>query len=63
MSCQICGRIMSVIEKDNDFSDSDISMYKNSCSCEIDGPFQQYDDEGNPLPVDNSNIIATKTLS
>lgn len=60
VSCQICGRILAISEKD-DFSDSEISMYENSCSCEIDGPFPQYDDEGDLLPPDTSNIIAVKT--
>lgn len=62
VSCQICGRIMAIAEKD-DFKDEDISIYEESSACEMDGPFQQYDDEGNPIPLDFSNIIAVKTLT
>lgn len=50
-----------MMAENNDFSDNDINNYENSCSCEVDGPFQQFDDQGNPLPMDYSNIIAAKT--
>jgi hypothetical protein len=62
VSCQICGRIIAVAEKDN-FSADDINMYQNQSSCEVDGPFQQYDGDGNPLPLDTSNIVVSKTAS
>jgi hypothetical protein len=61
ITCQTCGRTISIIEKDS-ISQDDIDNYSTSSSCEVDGPFQQYDDDGNPLPMDYSNIVATKTL-
>ena len=62
ITCQICGRTISTIEK-CDISQDDIDTYSNNSSCQVDGPFQQYDDDGNPLPMDYSNIVATKTLT
>ena len=35
------------------------NVYGQSTSCNTDGPFQTYDDDGNPLPMDYSNIVAT----
>lgn len=61
VTCRICGKILSEVEKDS-ISDIDIDSYEASSSCETDGPFQEYDEEGLPLPMDNSNIIAVKTL-
>lgn len=62
ITCQICGRMISSIEK-CDISQDDINNYSTNSTCEVDGPFQQYDDEGNPIPVDYSNIVATKILT
>lgn len=60
-TCKICGRTIAVMEKDS-ISQDDMDLYQQTCSCEVDGPFQEYDDEGNPLPMDNSNIVVVKTL-
>lgn len=60
VSCKDCGRIILLAEKD-DFQDDEIQNYENSCSCEVDGPFQEYDEDGNPLSMDFSNIVAVKT--
>lgn len=62
VSCQICGRVISLCEKDQ-ISQSDMDSAIAISSCEVDGPFQQYDDQGNSLPLDTSNIVATKTNS
>jgi hypothetical protein len=62
VSCQICGRTISVVEK-CDISQDDMNSYVANSSCQVDGPFQQYDEDGNPLPLDTSNIVATKTLT
>lgn len=61
VSCQICGRVISAVEKP-EVSQDDITSYVNNSSCQMDGPFQEYDDQGNALPMDFSNIVATKTL-
>lgn len=62
VSCQICGKILCVVDKDS-VSQQDINDYTLGSSCSVDGPFQQYDDQGNPLPLDTSNIAAVKTVS
>lgn len=62
VSCQICGTILSMVEKDT-VSQDDINSYIANSSCSMDGPFQQYDDQGNALPLDTSNIAAVKTVS
>lgn len=62
VSCQICGRILSQVEKD-EISQSDMNDYIANSSCEMDGPFKEYDEEGVQLPLDTSNIVATKTVS
>lgn len=62
VSCQICGRILSICEKDQ-ITQDDMNSYSSNSSCQVDGPFQQFDDEGNLLPLDTSNIVATKTNS
>lgn len=61
ISCQICGRTISVVEK-CDVTQDDMTSYAANSSCQVDGPFQQYDVDGNPLPLDTSNIVATKTI-
>lgn len=61
VSCKTCGKVISLSEKD-DVSDSDIASAENSSACETDGPFQEFDDNGDPIPMDFSNIIAVKTL-
>lgn len=60
VSCQICGRVISICEKDS-FSQYDMDNAVATSSCQVDGPFPSVDDEGNPLPLDTSNIVATKT--
>lgn len=59
--CKLCGRVISAIERDQDFNDADILEHEQSSSCEIDGPVQTFDDNGNPIPMDFSNIVAVKT--
>lgn len=61
VTCQTCGKILSVVEKDN-FSNEDISMYQQSVSCDtLQGVGE--DDDGNPVNIydGNSNIQTTKT--
>jgi hypothetical protein len=62
ITCQICGRTISSVEK-YQITQDDINNYSNNSSCQVDGPFQTFDDDGNPLPLDYSNIVATKTLT
>ena len=56
--CNICNTQLVEVEGPNLGSNEQI-MYESSCSCGVDGPFQTYDDNGNPLPMNYSNIIAT----
>jgi hypothetical protein len=36
VSCQICGKVLVEVEKD-EFSDEDVLNYEQNCSCEDDG--------------------------
>jgi hypothetical protein len=47
VSCQICGKILAEIEKDEMISQDDIDMYQQNTVCPDDG---------------NDNVIAVKTL-
>lgn len=54
-SCTICNQIILSVYK-NFIIDQDIEDYKRSCSCEIHGPFQEFNELGEELPKDYSNI-------
>lgn len=60
VKCTICNQTLITAEGTS-LGESDVNMYNNSCQCSVDGPFQTYDDNGNPLPMDYSNIVATLT--
>jgi hypothetical protein len=68
VSCQKCGRVLAVAEKDVVTQD-DLNMYMASCSCQFDGPFPAVmgpDDEGNYVelePAISNTIIAVMTES
>lgn len=60
VSCQICGKILAVIEKDN-FTSDDVNMYEQSSSCDtVQGT--DVDEDGNAFTVydGQSSIQATK---
>lgn len=46
---------------------ADVDAYQQSCSCNtitngvVDGPVQTYDENGNPLPMNSSNIVVVLT--
>ncbi len=62
ISCQICGKILSIAEKDA-FTDEDINMYQQSLSCDT---LQSVgvDDDGNPVNVydGNERVQVSKTV-
>jgi hypothetical protein len=58
--CNICNATILTAEGPL-LCQNDANNYGQSCSCSVDGPFQTYDDNGNPLPMNYSNIIATLT--
>lgn len=62
ISCQTCGKILMIAEKDN-FSDEDISMYKQSSSCDTLVIENAIDEDGNVINIydGTANVIATKT--
>lgn len=63
ITCQTCGKVLSVVEKDQ-INDSDIAMYEASSNCDtVAGT--DVDGDGNPITVydGNSNIQATKTVN
>jgi hypothetical protein len=60
VTCNICNATILTANGDS-LSQNDINNYGQSCSCNMDGPFQTYDDNGNPLPMNYSNIVATLT--
>ena len=62
VKCNICNTQLVQAQGPN-LSQNDANTYQQSCSCNIDGPFQTYDSDGNPLPMDYSNIVATLTES
>jgi len=68
VSCQKCGRILAIAEKDVVTQD-DLDMYMASCSCQFDGPFPAVmglDDQGDPIvvtPAVENTIIAVMTKS
>ena len=54
ITCQICGKILTKVEKDQ-ISDDDIQMYESACSCDT------VQDDG--ITIDGqTNIQATKTV-
>ncbi len=53
---------MGKVEKDI-ITQEDLNFYSTSVYCEMDGPFPEYDSDGNKLPSDTSNIVVAKTLS
>jgi len=58
VKCNICNQ--TLLEASGPKLDAnEVALYSKSCSCNLDGPFQSYDEDGNPLPMDYSNIIAT----
>lgn len=60
ISCQTCGKILSIIEKDS-FTDDDVSMYQQSSYCDtVSG--EGSDDDGNTITLydGQSNIQTTK---
>lgn len=62
ITCQICGKILTIIEKDQ-VSDEDVNLYSQSSSCDtIQGA--GVDGYGNPITLydGQANIQATKTL-
>lgn len=61
VTCKICGRTLTSVDKDS-VSESDLDEYQKASSCEVDGPIQLFDDVGDPIPLDYSNIIVVKTL-
>lgn len=63
ITCQTCGKTLSVVEKDQ-ISDSDIAMYEAASNCDtVQSTYT--DDDGNLVTVydSNSNIQATKTVN
>jgi hypothetical protein len=54
VSCQICGEILAIVEKDS-FTDDDINMYEQFCFCNTLGP-------DGVTPDGQTNIQATKTI-
>jgi hypothetical protein len=58
VKCNICNSII-LLANGPLLNQSDADIYSKSCSCNIDGPVQAYDEDGNPLPMDYSNIVAT----
>jgi hypothetical protein len=63
VSCQTCGKVLAVIDKDQVTSD-DVNMYEQSSSCDTIAS-ESFDENGNPIIVydGNSNIQATMTVS
>lgn len=60
VSCQVCGKILTIVEKDS-FTDDDVNMYEQSVSCDtVQGTTT--DDDGNIITVydGQSNIQASK---
>lgn len=56
VTCQLCGQILSVIQKDSDFSADDINMYEQACFCDT------VQDDG--VTIDGqTSIQVTKTVS
>jgi hypothetical protein len=60
VTCNICNTTL-LSANGPELSQNDANNYQTSCSCSTDGPFQTYDDNGNPLPMNYSNIVATLT--
>jgi len=66
--CRKCGKILSMIEKDQ-IDDADMDLYESTSSCSIDGPFPAVmgvDDNGDPIeltPAVDNDIVAVKTES
>lgn len=63
ITCQICGKILSAIDKPQ-ISDDDIAMYKASSFCDtVQG--STVDEDGNDVTVydGQTNIQTTKTVS
>lgn len=58
VSCQICGKVLCIIEKDN-ITDDDVNLYETTCSCDT---VQGVDADGNLIYDGQSNIQATKTV-
>lgn len=61
ITCQICGKILTEIEKDQ-ISDDDVNMYGQASFCDtVQG--EGLDDDGNPITLydGQSNIQVTKT--
>jgi len=58
VKCNICQVIMMTVEKPF-VSQGDTNMLQQMVSCAVDGPIQQYDVDGNPLPKDTSSIDVT----
>lgn len=60
VQCNICNTVL-VTANGPALCHNDANNYQQSCSCNTDGPVQTYDSDGNPLPMDYSNIVATLT--
>jgi hypothetical protein len=66
VSCKKCGRILTVVEKDEVHQD-DLDMYVAASSCQFDGPFPPVmglDDNGDPIevtPAVENTIVAAMT--
>lgn len=66
VSCQKCGKILSVVEKDQ-ISNDDIAMYQSNAFCDtVQGIVDVEDEEGNITPTTvydaQDSILATKTV-
>lgn len=55
ISCQECGKILSLVEKP-EITQDDLDLYKYNCSCEIHGPFPPEEGE-EETPPDNIMVV------
>lgn len=63
VSCQICGKVLSTVSKDQ-ISDDDVVMYEAGSSCDTVSSVST-DDDGNQIIIydGQTSIQATKTVS
>ena len=57
IKCSICQQQLLHLENKN-ITDSDVAFYRTTTGCDQHGPFIQYDQDGNQLPIDDSNIVS-----
>ena len=55
VTCNLCQEEILKLTKDI-INEEDVDLYKRGCGCSSHGPVQEYDENGNALDIDSSNI-------